>query len=58
MDRWTKLLIGATATAVIGYFALIYGSCALDTRCHLRSCLHGKYTCGVIYDGDEATGSR
>ena len=51
MDFRTKLLLGATALAVIGYFALIYGSCARDAHCHLRSC-GGRYICGVIHDAD------
>ncbi len=57
MDGWTRLLLGITAVAVTGYVALVYGSCALDARCHLRSCLH-KYTCGVIYDRDDAPPPR
>ena len=48
MDFRTRLLIGATALALIGYFALIYGSCALDAHCHLRAC--GVRICGVIHD--------
>jgi len=51
MDFRTRLLLGATALAVIGYFALIYGGCALDTHCHLRSC-RGRYICGVVHDPD------
>ena len=51
MDLRTKLLLGATAVAVIGYFGLIYGGCALDAHCHLRSC-GGHYICGVIHDAD------
>jgi hypothetical protein len=58
MDGSTKWLLGITAFAVTGYFALIYGSCALDVRCHLRSCANGKSTCGVIYDQDDAARSR
>jgi hypothetical protein len=54
MDLWTKCLIGATAVAVLGYFAMIYGGCALDARCHLRSC-YAHRTCGVVYDTDTAT---
>ena len=38
MDGKTKLLLGSTAIAVIGYFGLIYGGCALDLRCHIRYC--------------------
>jgi hypothetical protein len=49
MDLTTRLLLGATALAVIGYFGLIYGGCALDAHCHLRSC-GARYICGVIYD--------
>jgi glutamate synthase domain-containing protein 2 len=50
MDLRTKLLLGATALSVIGYFALIYGGCALDEHCHLRLC--GRGVCGVIHDAD------
>jgi hypothetical protein len=50
MDGYTKSLLGITAAAVIGYIALIYGGCALDTRCHLRHCPTQKYLCGVVYD--------
>jgi hypothetical protein len=50
MDGWTRFLLGITAVAVTGYIALIYGGCALDARCHLRSCPHAKYACGVMYD--------
>jgi hypothetical protein len=53
MDFRTRLLLGATALAVIGYFALIYGGCALDAHCHLRSC-GGRHICGVIHDADSA----
>ena len=58
MDGWTKGLLGITAVAVTGYFTLIYGSCALDARCHLRNCPHTKYTCGVIYDRDDTAQAR
>lgn len=51
MDGWTKFLLGITAFAVTGHIALIYGSCALDAHCHLRSCA-GRHICGVIHDGD------
>jgi hypothetical protein len=30
--------------------SLIYGGCALDAHCHLRSC--GVRICGVIHDAD------
>jgi len=49
------LLLGATALAVIGYFGLIYGGCALDAHCHLRSC-GGRYICGVIHDAHPSPG--
>ena len=55
MDGMTKWLLGATAMAVIGYFGLFYGSCALDPRCHLNSC---KGLCGVTYDDDRAPQAR
>ena len=51
MDFRTSLLLGMTAFAVIGYFALVYGGCALDARCHLRHC-GGRYLCGTVYDVD------
>ncbi|KJC33823.1 hypothetical protein UP09_35945 [Bradyrhizobium sp. LTSP885] len=54
MDAWTKCLLGATAFAVLGYFTLIYGGCAMDDRCHLRSC-YAHRTCGVVYDTDTET---
>jgi hypothetical protein len=57
MDGWTKFLLGITAFAMTGYIALIYGSCALDARCHLRNC-HSKYVCGVIHDPHEAAQAR
>jgi hypothetical protein len=50
MDLKTRLLLGATAVAVLGYVAIVYGGCALDEHCHLRSCYGGRHTCGVIYD--------
>jgi len=53
MDGWTQFLIGITAAAVTAYVALIYGSCALDAHCHLRSC-GGRYSCGVTYDSNGA----
>jgi hypothetical protein len=58
MDLRTKLLLGATAVAVIGYFGLIYGSCALDARCHQRPCPSGRNICGVIYDPGGAPRAR
>jgi hypothetical protein len=36
MDLMDKWLLGAIVAAVIGYASLIYGGCALDSRCHLR----------------------
>ncbi|WP_201456087.1 hypothetical protein [Bradyrhizobium macuxiense] len=54
MDLWTRFLLGVTAVAVVGYFALIYGGCALDRRCHLRSC-YSHRTCGVVYDKTDDT---
>ena len=56
MDLRTKLLLGATALTLIGYFAQVYASCALDPRCHLRSC--GRHICGVIHDGEGAPLAR
>ena len=54
MDLWTRFLLVVTAVAVVGYFALIYGGCALDQRCHLRSC-YSHRTCGVVYDKTDDT---
>jgi len=54
MRDMTNWLIGATAVAVIGYFGLIYGGCALDPRCHLQICYHQRI-CGVTYDGAPQT---
>jgi len=48
MDLTTRLLLGATALAVIGYFGVIYGGCAFDPQCHMRYC--GARICGVIHD--------
>jgi hypothetical protein len=56
MDGLTKWLLGITAVAVVSYVALVYGPCALDAHCHLRVC--HKYTCGVIYDRDDAQPAR
>ena len=58
MDTWTKSLLGATAAAVIGYFAIIYGGCALDAHCHLRKCFNVRNTCGVVYDNTDRTEAR
>jgi len=54
MDFRTRLLLGATALAVVGHFALVYGGCALDANCHPRACggNYRHYTCGVIHDAD------
>ena len=57
MDGWTKLLLGITAAAVTCYIALIYGSCALEAHCHLRSC-GGRYSSGVVYDRNEEAQAR
>ncbi len=48
MDLWTKSLLGATAAALIGYIAIVYGGCALDAHCHLRKCANVRNTCGVV----------
>jgi len=58
MDLHTKLLLGATAAAVIGYFGLIYGSCALDAHCHLRTGCTRHHVCGVVYDPGSAPRAR
>jgi len=58
MDLWTKSLLGATAAAVIGYIAIVYGGCALDAHCHLRKCANVRNTCGVVYDKTDAASVR
>jgi hypothetical protein len=58
MDLISKLLLGVIAAAVIGYTSLIYGGCALDSRCHLRSCPNHRYTCGVTYEPDGVPQAR
>jgi hypothetical protein len=63
MDSWTQWLIGLTAAAVIGYIALIYGSCALDARCQLRTCgrrvgVVYERVCGAVYDRNDAPLAR
>jgi hypothetical protein len=57
-DLIAKWILGATAVVVIGYFGPIYGGCALDSRCHLRSCLNHRYICGVTYQPDRGLQAR
>ncbi|WP_128089633.1 hypothetical protein [Bradyrhizobium viridifuturi] len=57
MDAWTKSLLGATVVAIVGYFAIVYGGCALDPGCHLRTC-YGHRACGVIYDKTNAASAH
>lgn len=47
MDLYTRLLLGVTALAVLGYIGLVYGSCASDPDCHFRLCAGGRAFCGV-----------
>ncbi|WLB55750.1 hypothetical protein AB7008_42195 [Bradyrhizobium sp. 521_C7_N1_3] len=47
MDLYTRLLLGVTALAVLGYIGLVYGSCAHDPDCHFRLCAGGRAFCGV-----------
>ena len=47
MDLYTRLLLGLTAFAVLGYIGVIYGGCALDSDCHFRLCAGGRAFCGV-----------
>ncbi|MBR0964924.1 hypothetical protein JQ554_14615 [Bradyrhizobium diazoefficiens] len=47
MDLWTRLLLGMTAAAVLGYISLVYGSCASDPDCHFRLCAGRRSLCGV-----------
>jgi len=48
MDLTTRLLLGVTAFAVLGYISFVYGGCASDPDCHFRVC--GRQFCGVVYD--------
>ncbi|MBW7967667.1 hypothetical protein [Bradyrhizobium sp. BR 10261] len=48
MDLTTRLLLGATALAVLGYVSFVYGSCAGDSACHFRTC--GRHLCGVVHN--------
>ncbi|MBR0785690.1 hypothetical protein [Bradyrhizobium iriomotense] len=47
MDLTTRLLLGVTAFAVLGYIGVVYGSCARDSDCHFRLCAGGRSLCGV-----------
>ncbi len=47
MDLTTRLLLGVTAFAVLGYISFVYGSCASDPDCHFRVC--GRSFCGVVH---------
>ncbi|WP_128922040.1 hypothetical protein [Bradyrhizobium nanningense] len=49
MDLRTRLLLGVTAFAVLGYIALVYGGCAADPDCHFHSCPGGRAFCGVVH---------
>jgi hypothetical protein len=49
MDLRTRLLLGVTAFAVLGYIGLVYGGCAADPDCHFRSCPGGRAFCGVVH---------
>lgn len=47
MDLTTRLLLGVTAFAVLGYISFVYRGCAGDPDCHVRIC--GHQFCGVVY---------
>ncbi|MDA9390719.1 hypothetical protein WN73_08415 [Bradyrhizobium sp. CCBAU 45394] len=47
MDLWTRLLLGVTAFAVLGYIGVVYGGCASDPDCHFRLCPGRHSLCGV-----------
>jgi hypothetical protein len=47
MDLWTRLLLGVTVFAVLGYISFVYASCASDLDCHFRPCAGGRSLCGV-----------
>ncbi|WP_156528389.1 hypothetical protein [Bradyrhizobium stylosanthis] len=47
MDLRTRLLLGLTAFAVLGYIGIVYGGCARDPDCHFRLCAGGRALCGV-----------
>jgi len=49
MDFRTRLLLGITAFAVLGYVGLFYGGCAADPACHFRPCAGGRAFCGVVH---------
>ena len=48
MDFRTRLLLGITAFAVLGYVGLVYGGCAADPDCRFRPCAGGRAFCGVV----------
>lgn len=48
MDIYTRLLLGLTALAVLGYVSIVYGGCASDPDCHFQVC--GRQFCGVTYN--------
>ncbi|TWB49694.1 hypothetical protein [Bradyrhizobium sacchari] len=47
MHLTTRLLLGLTAFAVLGYIGFVYGGCALDPDCHFRLCAGGRSLCGI-----------
>lgn len=49
MDLYTRLLLGVTAFAVLGYIGLVYGGCALDPDCRFRPCPGQRSFCGVVH---------
>lgn len=49
MDLTTRLLLGVTALAVLGYIGLVYGGCAADPDCHFRLCPGGRSFCGTVH---------
>lgn len=51
MDIWTRLLLGVTAFAVLGYIGIVYGGCAADPDCHFGPCPGRQAFCGVVHAG-------
>ena len=49
MDLTTRLLLGVTAFAVLGYIGFVYGGCAADPDCHFRLCPGRQSFCGIVH---------
>ncbi|MBH5399451.1 hypothetical protein HZZ13_16920 [Bradyrhizobium sp. CNPSo 4010] len=48
MDFITRLLLGITAFAVLGYTGFVYGGCAADPDCHFASVPAGACSVALI----------